>query len=78
MGLLLLGEKRTQDAHSEWPSSCKLKEVHIYSQCKSLWLPNISDLSFYQLNEITISGQASKVGKTLMSTVKCFVCEKAL
>lgn len=25
MGLLLLGEKRTQDAHSEWPSSCKLK-----------------------------------------------------
>lgn len=29
MGLLLLGEKRTQETHSEWPSSCKLNTMQV-------------------------------------------------
>lgn len=36
MGLLLLGEKRTQDTHSVWPSSCKIKSfVNPQSQIMS-------------------------------------------
>lgn len=62
MGLLLLGEKRTQDAHSEWPSSCKLKRYPTLVICVLL----IDEI-------ITISDQVSKVGKTWMSTVKCLV-----
>lgn len=50
MGLLLLGEKRTQDTHSEWLSSCKgWKESKILSTLDHQPFPQLQEIYFDSL-----------------------------